>query len=388
MAANEHRGVENQQAVLASIDAAAALLDQRADIPKSFVIGLFARAVPEDFLPCQPQEVAALAERAWSLLAIRQPGTPKIRFESPAAAATGDRLKDISVLEVVNDDMPFLVDSVMAELAERGVDVRLVVHPVFAVARDPQGRLVDFKAVPVPGSARESFIHIHVGRIDDDAQRGAIVAALEQVLADIRLCVQDWRPMMGRLGEIIADLKISPPPLAPEEIAEAAAFLEWLVANNFTFLGIRHYRVSDDGNVLEPQFETGLGLLRERERRVVWRGDQLVTITPAIREFLNEPRLLFVTKSALRSRVHRRVDMDHVVVKRFRCRRPAGRRASSIVGLFTSTAYVRSTRSIPYLRRKVAAVMSRAGFDPDEPFRQGPRQHARNLSARRAVPDR
>ena len=364
MAANEHRGVENQQAVLASIDAAAALLDQRADIPKSFVIGLFARAVPEDFLPCQPQEVAALAERAWSLLAIRQPGTPKIRFENPAAAATGDRLKDISVLEVVNDDMPFLVDSVMAELAERGVDVRLVVHPVFAVARDPQGRLVDFKAVPVPGSARESFIHIHVGRIDDDAQRGAIVAALEQVLADIRLCVQDWRPMMGRLGEIIADLKISPPPLAPEEIAEAAAFLEWLVANNFTFLGIRHYRVSDDGNVLEPQFETGLGLLRERERRVVWRGDQLVTITPAIREFLNEPRLLFVTKSALRSLVHRRVYMDYVGVKRFHA---DGRLAGEvrIVGLFTSTAYTRSTRSIPYLRRKVDAVVSRAGFDPD-----------------------
>ena len=131
--------------------------------------------------------------------------------------------------------MPFLVDSVMAELAERGIDVRLVVHPVFAVARDPQGRLVDFKAVPVPGSARESFIHIHVDRIDDDAQRGAIVAALEQVLADVRVCVQDWRPMMGRLGEIIADLKISPPPLAPEEIAEAAAFLEWLVRQQFHF---------------------------------------------------------------------------------------------------------------------------------------------------------
>jgi len=167
------------------------------------------------FCPYQAREVAALAERAWSLLAIRAPGTSKIRFETPAGTIAGDRLKDISVLEIVNDDMPFLVDSVMAELAERAVDVRLVVHPVFAVARDPEGRLLDFKGMQAPRGSRESFIHIHVARIDDDAQRSAIVAALEQVLADIRLCVQDWRPMMGHLGEIIADLKESPPPLAP-----------------------------------------------------------------------------------------------------------------------------------------------------------------------------
>ncbi len=366
MAVDDHPGTGNEQAVLALIDAAAALLGRHADIPKTFIVGLFARAVPEDFLSYEPREVAALAERAWSLLAVRAPGAPKIRFETPADAP--DRLKDISVLEVVNDDMPFLVDSVMAELAERGVDVRLVVHPVFAVARDPQGRLLDFKCLDfkgpqAPGGLRESFIHIHVARIDDDAQRSAIVAALEQVLADVRLCVQDWRPMMGHLGEIIADLKQSPPPLAPAEVAEAVQFLEWLVANNFTFLGIRHYLLSDDGNVLEPQFETGLGLLREREVRVV-RRDQQVTITPKIREFLDAPRLLFVTKSALRSRVHRRVYMDYIGIKRFHA---DGRLAGEIriIGLFTSTAYTRSTRSIPYLRRKVDAVVGRAGFDPE-----------------------
>jgi glutamate dehydrogenase len=369
MADDLHPGAENDAAVAALIEAAAALLGQCRDIPSSFVTGLFARAVPEDFLSYQAREVAALAERAWSLLAIRQPGSPKIRFESAPGSIAGDRLKEVSVLEIVNDDMPFLVDSVMAELGERAVDVRFVVHPVFAVARDPDGRLVDckgpdFKGRPAPGNARESFIHIHLGRVDDEPQRSAIVAALAQVLADIRLCVQDWRPMMGRLGEIIAGLKASPPPLAPEEVAEAVQFLEWLVGNNFTFLGIRHYLINDQETVLEPQFETGLGLLRERETRVVRSGDQRVTITPVIRKFLNEPKLLFITKSALRSRVHRRVYMDYIGVKRFDA---DGRHAGEIriVGLFTSTAYTRSTRSIPYLRRKVDAVVSRAGFDPE-----------------------
>jgi glutamate dehydrogenase len=362
MAVDDQTGAAGDPAVSALIDAAAALLGQGRDIPKAFVAGLFARAVPEDFLSYQPREVATLAERAWSLLANRQPGTSKIRLEAPPGA--GDRLKDISVLEIVNDDMPFLVDSVMAELAERAVDVRLVVHPVFAGARDPEGRLLELRAKPAPGDLRESFIHIHLGRIDDEAQRNAIVTALEQVLADIRLCVQDWRPMMGHVGEIIASVNNNPPPLAAEEIAEAVQFLEWLVANNFTFLGIRHYRVSDDQNTLEPLFETGLGLLRGRDMRVIRRADQPMTITPEIRAIANEPRLLFVTKAAMRSRVHRRVTMDYVGVKQFH---PDGRLAGEIriIGLFTSTAYTRSTRSIPYLRRKVDTVVSRAGFDPE-----------------------
>jgi glutamate dehydrogenase len=364
MAVDGQPGTDNEQAVPALIDAAVALLGQRRDIPATFIAGLFARAVPEDFLSYQAREVAAVAERAWSLLAIRRPGSSKIRFETPPGTIAGDRLADVSVLEIVNDDMPFLVDSVMAELAERGVDVRLVVHPVFTVARDPEGRLSDLKVMPAAGVLRESFIHIHVARIDDDAKRCEIVAALEQVLADIRLCVQDWRPMMGHLREIIAGLKASPPPLEPQELAEAVQFLEWLVANNFTFLGIRHYRISAEGDVLEPQFETGLGLLREPEVRVVRSGDRQVTITPDIRKFLDEPRLLLVTKSALRSRVHRRVYMDYVGVKQLNA---DGRLIGEIriIGLFTSTAYTRSTRTIPYLRRKVDAVVARAGFDPD-----------------------
>ena len=369
MAEDDHPGAEGDPAVAALIDAAAVQLGQRRDIPKSFVTGLFGRAVPEDFLSYGAREVAALAERTWSLLAIRRPGTSKIRFEAPTGTVGGDRLKDISVLEVVNDDMPFLVDSVMAELAERGVDVRFVVHPVFAVVRDTEGRLGELKTLALKGKQpagglRESVIHIHVARNDDEAQRGAIVAALEQVLADIRICVQDWRPMMGHLGEIIAGLKKALPPLAPDEVAEAVQFLEWLVANNFTFLGIRHYRLSADEKALEPQYETGLGLLREPEMRVVRSGDQQVIITPVIRAFLNEPKLLFVTKSAIRSRVHRRVFMDYVGVKQFGT---DGRLVGEIriIGLFTSTAYTRSTRSIPYLRRKVDAVVGRAGFDPD-----------------------
>ena len=262
--------------------------------------------------------------------------------------------------------MPFLLDSVMAELTEQGLDVRLVLHPILTVERDHTGALIGFRGDgPAVGAARrESFIHIHVERIEDEARQEQIVKAINAVLGDVRLCVADWRPMLARVGELIVEIKNNPPPLPVDEIAEATQFLEWLVANNFTFLGVREYAMTGDerGYVVVP--DSGLGILRLPDVHVLRRGNELVSITPEIMEFLREPRQLIITKANVRSRVHRRVHMDYIGVKRFD---DNGQMIGEfrIVGLFTSTAYTRATRSIPYLRRKVDNLMRRSGFDPD-----------------------
>src|SRR4051812_13527616 len=341
-----------------------ALSSRKKAPPNEFVRALLAGAVPEDLLRYEARELAALCEAAWAFLAERQPERPKIRIANPDSVAGGDQLKQISVLEIVNDDMPFLLDSVLGELSERGVEIRLVVHPIISTARDAAGRLTSFQAHAATGSLRESFIHIHIERIEEEARRSDLMRAIEQVLADVRVCVHDWRPMMDRIQETVVALKTNPPPLPPDEIAEAIQFMDWLITNNFTFLGVRNYVFTAGEDALEPQYETGLGLLRDRDLQVLRRGDQLVVITPEIREFLKEPKLLIVTKSAVRSRVHRRAYMDYIGIKQFDS---AGKLAGElrIVGLFTSTAYTQTSSSIPYLRRKIAAVVERAGFVPE-----------------------
>jgi glutamate dehydrogenase len=365
MAAADLPGSDEERAEAALIAAAGKILrsDNR-EVPEDFVAALFAHAVPEDLLRYDPRQLAELAADAWSLLAVRKPGVPKIRLNAPDLAGH-ERLRADSVLEIVNDDMPFLVDSVLAELAERGLDVRFVVHPVLTVVRDDAGRLIAFKGIkPAAGALRESVIYVHIERIEEEARRAEIVEAIERVLADVRVCVHDWRAMMARVADVIAGLKAGPPPLPAAEIEEAVAFLEWLADDNFTFLGVRDYRFTDAEEALEPVFETGLGILRSRDLRVLRRWNEPLVITPQMRAVLQQPTLLIVTKSAVRSRVHRRVYMDYIGVKRFDRR---GKLVGEfrIVGLFTSTAYTRSMRSIPYLRRKVDAVMRRAGFDPD-----------------------
>jgi glutamate dehydrogenase len=349
---------DDESASLALIAAAAGLLAKRDHgVPEDFLAKLFGLAVPEDVERYSADELAAIAEQSWAFLAERETGLPKIRFE-PAAAAPG-----IAVLEIVNDDMPFLVDSVVGELNHRGLDIRLFVHPVFIVERDQAGRLVNFKGARTVGGQRESFIHLHVEDMNDAVERADIVAALKSLLADVRVCVQDWQPMLARARGTIADLRTNPPPLPVEEIAEAIQFLEWMTDDNFTLLGARDYAFTGGDDVLEPDFATGLGLLRSRDMRLLRRWNQPLHITPEIRAILEEPKLLIVTKSAARSRVHRRVYLDYIGVKRFdRAGRLVGERR--FCGLFTSTAYTRPARTIPYLRRKIDSIVRRAGFDP------------------------
>src|SRR5271155_2727225 len=169
---------------MALIDAASALLTKRKpDIPADFLAKLFGLAAPDDLKRYKPDELAGIGERSWAFLAEREAGVAKIRFE-PAAAPPG-----IAVLEIVNDDMPFLVDSVIGELNQRGLNIRLFVHPVFVVERDGAGQLVNFKGARTVGGVRESFIQLHIEGMDEVAQRAEIVGVLQSILAEVRLCV-------------------------------------------------------------------------------------------------------------------------------------------------------------------------------------------------------
>jgi glutamate dehydrogenase len=359
-------GVDEAETARALIAQAA---PQARDVPVDFSTTLFARAAPEDVLRYRSQDLTHFASRAWAWLGQRRPGTASVRFEDVTlpveGAPPGAAPATVGVIEIVNDDMPFLVDSVMGELAEQGLTVRLMAHPVLAVERDRDGRLTAFRGgVAVNGAARESFIYIHVDPVADAQRRAAVADQIEMVLGEVRVAVADWQAMQTRVSDAIAQLKDRPPPLPVAEISEAIHFVEWLLADNFTFIGMRDYVLTADGEGLEPVSDSGLGVLRADDMHVLRRGDQRLEMTPEIMAFLKEPKLLIVTKANTRSRVHRRVYLDYIGFKRFNA---DGRLIGElrIAGLFTSTAYTRSPRSIPYLRRKIAAIETRAGLLPD-----------------------
>ena len=340
--------------------------------PVGFAAALFGRTAQEDLQVYDARGLALLAESAWRHIAEpREAGRPALRIVEPDRA--DQHLGQISVLEVVNDDMPFLLDSTLAELADAGIELRLVAHPVFAVERDEAGRLLRIELDPAaaPDAPRESLIHIHVGRLAAEEQRAALTRALETTYAEVRVAVEDREAMLERVTSAVQALRDEPPALAADEIAEAVQFMQWIMADNFVFLGQRTYRFEDVASDVAPLFEpvenSGLGILRDPDVKVLRRDRELVTVTPEVIEFLRDDHVLIVAKANVKSRVHRHVHMDYIGVKRFDDNgRPIGE--LRIVGLFTASAYTQSTQIIPYIRHKSARVIANARLDPTGHF--------------------
>ncbi len=332
--------------------------------PRSFAELLFGYTNVEDLANHDALSLAFLAEQAWEHVQQRTAGSADIRVVNPMMPDG----REISVLEILNDNMPFLFDSTTAELAEQGIEVTLVAHPILAVERDDQGKLLRFHGEPLPEGAkgtRESLIHLHITRLDADADRQKLIDGLTRSLSDVRACVTDWRAMRDRVEDAIKTFSSNPPPLPIDEVAEANQFLQWLCADNFTFLGVREYRFSPDGDASDDiTTGKGLGVLRDPDAKVLRRGGEMVVMTSEIREFMHDPTLLIVIKANVSSRVHRRIRMDYVGIKLYT---PDGRLEGElrVVGLFTSGAYTRSARQIPYVRHKVTRALQRAGFDPN-----------------------
>ncbi len=339
----------------------------RADVAERFVRLYYRHVPPEDILNEESDDLYGAALSLWHFGAERGPGTPRIRAYNPRYDAHGWHSSH-TVVEIVNDDMPFLVDSTTAALNQLGLTVHLVIHPVVRVARDEDGCLTAlYDHMPVPAEARsESFMHLEVDEQTSAEALRQIEAGVARTLEDVRQTVADWPEMRQRLMETIAALEETPPTVVPkEDVGEAIAFLRWLDNNRFTFQGFRAYAFSQSDGQFDLTIDatSGLGVLRDPDV-LIFEGlrRNFPNLPAEIQAFMLEPRLLTVTKANRRSTVHRAVHLDAIIVKSFDDRRRVAGE-SVFVGLFTSMAYGERPGDIPFLRRKVARTFGRAGFE-------------------------
>ena len=338
----------------------------RVHLASGFETTLFSRTDPEDLARLDAQRRAEIAASALAVLSEPRPrGKARVTLRDMAVDDSG--MDKVTIVEAINDNMPFLLNSTLAEIAEHGLNLRLVAHPILSVDRDASGALVELKGEAQgqlqPGERRESFIHLHLDPVEDGALREQLIAGLERVHAEVRRAVSDFPSMRARVFEAVQAAKISPPPLAAQDVAEAIALVDWMLADNFTFLGVREYRFVDDDRNGDLVGSNGLGLLRDPDLKVLRQGQEFVNVTPEVRVFLAEPTPVIVTKANIKSRVHRRVHMDYVGLKLYS---PEGlcQGELRIVGLFTANAYDSPVAAVPYLRRKAEAVLARAALDP------------------------
>ncbi len=323
----------------------------------------------------EPEDIYGAAMSQYRLAGQRPQGTATVQVSTPTVGEHGWSAAGHTVVEIVTDDMPFLVDSVTMFLAHHSHGIHLVVHPQLRVRRDVTGRLLELDRGADPtlepdgdeagaapeGTVPESWMHIEIDRVDDPQRIAELERGLTAVLRDVRESVEDWSKMQARALSIVDQLRTDPPPLPEVEVSEVAELFSWLADDHFTFVGYREYTIGrpdePDGDVLKAVPGSGLGVLRSDPPAESGR------LPAPVAERARDKVLSIITKANSRSTVHRPAYLDYVSIKTFdEDGEVNGERR--FLGLFSSAAYTESVTRIPVLRRKTVEVLEHLGFQP------------------------
>lgn len=328
----------------------------------AFLAHYYAKTPPEDLRLWRDQDLYGAAIAQWNQLQRRASGSHLINVYNPDFEEHGWESTH-TIVELVLEDMPFLVDSVSMELARHGLTIHLIIHPVISVRRDRAGHLLAVVGSDDENAVRESIMHFEIDRQTDRAVLKTVRKELGRVLMEVRAAVEDQHTMRAKMAEIVEELESNPPPLDADAVEEDKAFLRWAIDEHFTYLGYRAYDLirGKGEDALKGVGSSGIGILRASQSGA---SRSFAVLPPELQKLAREPILLILTKSNSRSLVHRSANMDYIGIKRFDAKgKVIGEHR--FLGLYTSSAYSQSPRRIPVLRHKVETVLKKSGSPPD-----------------------
>ncbi len=315
--------------------------------------------VPVEDMANRPTEIMARAAIAHlEFGTVRKKHQPLLRIFNPTIKKQGYE-SIYTIVEMVNDDMPFLVDSVSAAIKRQGLAIHITVHPVLQVKRDARGRMQQVLN-DADGGRNESYIRFNIDKETDQHVLRILEHEILRVLGDVRSAVTDWAKLRAKMVEAIASLHSGPAGNDDALTKETEALLKWMADDHFTFLGYREHKLHNrrDKIYLRPVKGTGLGILSSDDR-----GGRAVELSKEMRRFTRSNERLIITKANSRATVHRQSYLDYVGIKTYDdSGEPVGEHR--FLGLFTSAAYSESPRNIPFLRLKIQRVVERSHLDP------------------------
>ncbi|GAB3703685.1 NAD-glutamate dehydrogenase [Mariniluteicoccus flavus] len=363
------RGKESKIAEVADLGAERAqeIMGADPDQVRTFVGHYFRHVDAADVVDRDTRDLLGLVNSHVTLAGTRADASPNVRVFRPVRDADGWEV-GAAVVQVVTNDLPFLVDTVSMEVLRQGWNIREVFHPQYVVRRDAVGGLEAIvhsaAAFTDPMTTRESWIHLEVDAPLSDEPFEDVARELEEglrrVIGSVEEAVEDWQRMRAKMSETVRLLEAMryeiPCPESERDTAEE--FLTWLGENHFTFLGYREYRLTGEGEnrAYAPVPTTGLGILRADADE----KDAFHALPPTD----DRPLLMVVTKDNVKSTVHRPSYLDYVGVRLFDGDgHVVGERR--FLGLFAASAYTDSVKRIPMLRAKADRILRNSGYDPD-----------------------
>jgi glutamate dehydrogenase len=342
----------------------------QAKLPIDFTRQFYGTVALEDLEARNVSDMFGAVISQCELLSHRKPGETKMRIFNPHYELNGWQSTH-TIIEIIQDDMPFLVDSLRMELDRLGMTMHLIIHfGGLKVKRDTDFNATAILPFNTPAGDdvySEAIIYIEIDRQTQTNILEDINAKLRHVLRDVTYAVQDWSKMRAKVRDALSEIdkyKHKNLKLDHDEIAETKDFLRWLENDHFTFLGYREYKVTEINGEwgLRIVPDTGLGILRNEGQSKAFRT--FTELTPDAKKLALSPdRILLISKTNTISTVHRPVYTDYIGVKYFDDK---GNLVGEhrFIGLYTSIAYQSNPKHIPFIRRKVAIIMKNSNLSP------------------------
>jgi len=351
--------VDQKQALLDQV--IARLADQmntrQAKLAEMYVRYYFRRVPLDDLVQEAPATLATIVSKQLEFLKVRSPGETLIRLFNPRVESDGWE-SEHTIIEMVNDDMPFLVDTATLTLSEMSLGVHLIIHPVMRVNRDDNGKLTAIYLKKKKLGKAESIMQFQIDRRTREEDLAEIEQRLRASFGDARRAVSDWRAMEKKASEARKSMATSAPQVEKRLMRECREFIKWLMDDHFIFLGVRDYEVVKDNGRFQLKIipGSGLGILTETDSTVTTRP--LTSLADEARKHKQKIPLI-ITKTNARSTVHRSGYLDYIGVLRFDDKgRTIGERR--FLGLFTSTAYNLNAMDTPLVRIRAQRVLEEA----------------------------
>ncbi|MEM6603289.1 MAG: NAD-glutamate dehydrogenase, partial [Pseudomonadota bacterium] len=340
---------------------------QTDDAEKQELLNWYCKAFIQDSDPDEverysPENIGQYIQMSFDFLAHRPFGKASVRVYSPDKNKS--ELVGRTIIEIVNDDMPFLIDSVTQFLAERDIEILDFFHPICRVKRDKEGNFTGFSELDGhQDGLAESIMQLHVPRLPHEAAENEFTQKIKTIMQEVRKAISDWQVMMRRLDKIISDFTAFPVPVDHNHLLEVTGFLRWLGNNHFTFLGAREYRYDpEDRSKLKQVPDSGLGLFRDPGYYVLRQDGDYVDVIDGLNDIGRDSSPITILKSNRKTNVHRFAHMDQIFITIYEEGEVVGQYC--FIGLFTSTAYSARAKNIPLLSHKVHEIMRRSGFRP------------------------
>ena len=329
----------------------------------AFAKALVRRLADDDLAEISSDDLYGLANSAFDFADGRDRGAAAVRVFTPDPDRDG-YVCARTVVETSTDDSPFLVDSVSEELTARGLSIQRLLHPVVGALRDEAGRIVEVRSGR-DAAHRESFMHFEVDRALSEEDAVDLEARVRRILHDVALVVRDFEPMQERVRGMVDLARSATNRYSEAEISEVAGFLDWLLQFLFVFLGYREYELIDtkEGRAIRAVPDSGLGILSDVRKSTFADLTMLDTLSPDIRNRIEDGELLIYSKTQAYSTVHRRARMDYIGVRTLDADgRIVGE--ARLIGLFTSKAYMEPAAKTPLLHHKLEQLIAAEDLIP------------------------